>query len=362
MSCDRWKLVIDVLCRLAGEHADAAGRGPRGVAERRLRDQAARVDWVQRHVGTDRGVGRRPQLRLVVDAVQPQAAREVDQRLLLRQRPQHGGRRLQRRQLAVGVQDAELRIVLAEGGADVGVVRDAVAILVVAVDQRLDHVAERAAVGGEVLLHAHGAAAEGHDRHQVRRLHLRVDERLRRGVGTHLIARRHRGQIEVQDQQPAVAVAGVARRRDRDLSLRRRRHADRRGEARRGRGGARLGRPIRQTLILDEADRLRLVVFGDDEVGWAVRPSTARPSLSLTLTVCDDEARAAAKDRLLRRQLTSDAEDTTATKAASHLSADVRRADRHQNLTRRLLCSLRIGFAAVGKPNCGLPTKVFTAA
>ena len=36
-----------------------------------------------------------------------------------------------------------------------------------------------AAVVGEVLLDAHGAALEGHDRQQIRRLHLRVDELLR---------------------------------------------------------------------------------------------------------------------------------------------------------------------------------------
>ena len=58
---------------------------------------------------------RRAQLRLVVDAVQPEAAGEA--------RPatsapaataQHGRRRLQRRQLAIRVQDAELGVVLAE--------------------------------------------------------------------------------------------------------------------------------------------------------------------------------------------------------------------------------------------------------
>ncbi len=128
--------------------------------------------------------------------------------------------------------------------------------------------AQRAAVGGEVLLDADGAAAEGHDREHVRRLHLRVDEGLRRGVGAHLIGGRHRGEIEVEDQQPAIAIAGVAGRRNRDLSLRRRRHADR-GAAKCGAGVAAraLGRPIGQPLELDEADRLRLVVFGDDEVG-----------------------------------------------------------------------------------------------
>ena len=65
------------------------GDALRGVAERRHRDEAARVDRVDRHVRADRGVDRGAQLRLVVGAVQPQAAGEVDQRLLLGQRPQH---------------------------------------------------------------------------------------------------------------------------------------------------------------------------------------------------------------------------------------------------------------------------------
>ena len=65
------------------------GDAPRRVAERRRGDQAARVDRIDRDVRANRGVDRGAQLRLVVGAVQPQAAREVDQRLLLRQRPQH---------------------------------------------------------------------------------------------------------------------------------------------------------------------------------------------------------------------------------------------------------------------------------
>ena len=57
------------------------GEPLRGIAQGRLRHQAARVDRLERHVGADRGVDGGVQLRLVVDAVQPQAAGEVDQRL-----------------------------------------------------------------------------------------------------------------------------------------------------------------------------------------------------------------------------------------------------------------------------------------
>ena len=49
-------------------------------------------------------------------------------------------------------------------------VGNAVAVLVLAEDQRLDDVAQLRAVVGEVLLDAHGAALERHDRQQIRRL------------------------------------------------------------------------------------------------------------------------------------------------------------------------------------------------
>ncbi len=92
----------------------------RGVAQRRLRHQAARVDGPERHAGADGGVDGGVQLRLVVDAVQPQAAGEVDQRFLLVELAQHLGGGLERGQLAVGVEDVELAVVLAEGRAGVG--------------------------------------------------------------------------------------------------------------------------------------------------------------------------------------------------------------------------------------------------
>ena len=60
------------------------------------------------------------QLRLVVHAVQPQAAGEINQRFFLVQRPQHLRGGLQRRQLAVRIEDVELAIVLAECRAGVG--------------------------------------------------------------------------------------------------------------------------------------------------------------------------------------------------------------------------------------------------
>ena len=212
-----------ILCELAGKHADAAGRRPRRVAQRRLRHETAGIDRVQRNICANRRVRRRTQLRLVVDAVQPQTAGEVDERLLLGESAQQRRRGLQRRQLPVRIEDAELRIVLAEGRADIGIVGDAVAILVVAEDQRLHHLAQLRPIVGEILLHPHGAAAKRHDRQHVRRLHVGVDELLRGRVRARLVGRRHRRQIEIEDEQSAVAVACVARRRHHNLPLRDRR-------------------------------------------------------------------------------------------------------------------------------------------
>ena len=53
-------------------------------------------------------------------AVQPQAAGEVDQRFLLAELAQHFRGGLQRGQLAIGIENIELAVVLAEGRAGIG--------------------------------------------------------------------------------------------------------------------------------------------------------------------------------------------------------------------------------------------------
>ena len=58
---------------------DGRVASPSGACATRPR---ASIVWID-DVGANRGVDRRAQLRLVVGAVQPQPAREVDQRLLL---------------------------------------------------------------------------------------------------------------------------------------------------------------------------------------------------------------------------------------------------------------------------------------
>ena len=93
------------------------------------------------------------QLRLVIDAVEPQAAREVDQRLLLVERLQHTDRRLDGGQLPVGIEDVELAIVLPERGARVGgtgVRRVFVEALAFARDNRADYRKQLLAVVGKI--------------------------------------------------------------------------------------------------------------------------------------------------------------------------------------------------------------------
>ena len=66
------------------------------------------------------------------------------------------------------------------------------------------------AIVGEVVQHFDGAAGERHDRHQVGRLHLGLDEFLRGGEGAQLVGHRHRAHVEVDREEAAVAVADVA--------------------------------------------------------------------------------------------------------------------------------------------------------
>ena len=110
---------------------------------------------------------------------------------------------------------------------------------------------------------------------------------LRRGVGAHQIGGRHRRQIEVQDQQPAVAVAECRRAAEpRSAPGSPDGDSGRAGgrRAARGVGGAPRRPRRRQPLELDEA-----IVCGSPSSvtvkSFAVSPSIGLPSLSLTVTV-----------------------------------------------------------------------------
>ena len=126
-------------------------------------------------------------MRLVVDAVELQAAGEINQRLLLVERAQHFGGGLQRGQLAVGVEDVELAVVLSERGAGIG--RAGVVVFVEALrfgDQLADRRLQQVAIVGEILQHLDGAVRVLHDRHQIGRSDL---------LGKELLRRRERAQL-----------------------------------------------------------------------------------------------------------------------------------------------------------------------
>ena len=100
---------------------------------------------------------------MIVDAVQPQPACKIDQCFLLGERPEHGDRRLKRRQLTVGIENVELPVVLSEGRSGFGI-GDSVAILVFAENQILDDLPQGCTVVREILFDADAAAFERHDR------------------------------------------------------------------------------------------------------------------------------------------------------------------------------------------------------
>ena len=319
----------------------------------RWRHQAARVDRMDRDVRAERGVDRGAQLRLVVDAVQPQAAREVDQRLLLGQRPQHRDRRLQRRQLAIGVEDVELGVVLTErrcpGRACPGCRRRPSRRR----RSELQNDLRSGAVVGEILLHPHGAALERHDRHQIGRRSICVSMNfcaLR--VRAHLIGGRHRRQIEVQHQQPAIPVADVAAggeeicvgaadcRRLAPAAAQRARGVRQRRSASCASGAASRWNSTK-VIACGSPSSVTEEVLGREALdGLAV--------LVLDGDGLDDEAGAASKRRVCaglvrgggprQRAHGCDNRDTTSSK---------RRSGSRQNLIRRLVCTLRIGFGTI---------------
>jgi hypothetical protein len=244
-------------------------------------------------------------LRLVVRAVETDAARKVEERLLLRKRTQHRDRRLQRRELAIGVEDVELGVVLAES-APFRMVRDTVVVLVVTVDQYLNDFPQRGLVVGEVGLHGDRAVLERHDGDQIRRCHLRIDVLQRVRIRTDLIGRRHSRAIEVEDEQPPVLVTDVAGRRRRYLRHRRLLHLIVGGRWRRNRSGLRVRvcsrgagwRRALHALKLNEGDVLRLAVLGHGEI-FRRQPFDDLAILILDRHCLDDETSRGAKDRLL---------------------------------------------------------------
>ncbi len=220
VSCDCWKRVGGGERGGAGVHARVARRALGRIAERSFGDEAARVDRPEGDARLDGGVDRRVELGLVVDAVEAKAAGEVDERFLLVQLAEHLGRGLQRGELAVGVEDVELAVVLAEGGARYRRCwrrRSSRRALALADDQGLEDAEQPVAVGGEVLQDVDGAALVAQDGDEIGRGHLRAEEMLGGGERAELVGRPHGGHVEVEGEQAAILIALASCGLGRDL-------------------------------------------------------------------------------------------------------------------------------------------------
>ena len=128
---------------------------------------------------------------------------------------EHLGRGLQGGELAIGVEDVELGVVLAKRGAGVGaagVVDGLGGALAFADDHGLENAEQLVAIGGEVLEDVDGAALVAEDGDQVDGGHLRAQELLSGGECAELVGRRHGAHIEVEREQAAILVATVFRR------------------------------------------------------------------------------------------------------------------------------------------------------
>src|ERR1017187_2266722 len=119
LSCDFWKLPIMAIAEpplyMLAPPGDPLVASPSGASAIR-----AGVHGEESDVGADGGIGGGLELRLVIDTVQTQAAREIQQHLLFVERAEHAHGALQRGKLAIGVEEIELAVVFAEGRAIVG--------------------------------------------------------------------------------------------------------------------------------------------------------------------------------------------------------------------------------------------------
>jgi hypothetical protein len=239
-------------------------------------------------------------LRLVIDTVEPQAAREVDQRLLLVDLAQHSCRGLQRGELAVCVEDVELAVVLSEGCAGVcaaGIVKGAGQPFSLADNHRRQDAQQPVAIGSEILEDVDRAALVAENGNRIRSGHLRAHKLLRGLKRAHLIGGRQRCHVEVERQQPPVLVALVLHGLGRNLHV---------CEAivdfhvliRRGHRWQNPGR-TGKILVLAVANGLRRAVFGQHEI-LCGEPVNKVALLVLHLDSFDHQIRIRLKGEALR--------------------------------------------------------------
>src|SRR3984885_2585407 len=165
----------------AGVHAGIALRALGSIAQWSLCDQTAGVDGPERDTRSNSRVDGSVQLCLVINAVEAQAAGEVDERFLFVQLAQHLGRGLQGGELAIGVEDVELAVVLPECGAGVGaagVVDGLGRSLALPNDKGFKNAEQLVAIGGKVLQDVDRTTLVAQNGYQVDRGQLRADELL----------------------------------------------------------------------------------------------------------------------------------------------------------------------------------------
>ena len=120
---------------------------------------------------------------------------------------------LQSGQLAVRVENVELAVILAEGGADIGcagIIGGVIKTLAFTDDHGLQDAQEAVMIVREILQHVDRSAGIAQNRYKIRWRHLRPDEFLRRIECAQLIGGRHGGHVEVKGQQPAIFIAAGA--------------------------------------------------------------------------------------------------------------------------------------------------------
>jgi hypothetical protein len=170
--------------------------------------------------GLDGRVDGSVKLGLVVDAVEPQSAGEVDQRFLLVQLAKHLRGSLQGGKLAIGIEDVELAVILAEGRASVcaaGGVDRLRGALAFAYNYSLQNAEQPVAIGGEVLQSIDRTTLIAEDGNKIDSRHLRADELFRGREGTELVGWIHRRHVEVKSQQATILAAFVVLGFRRDL-------------------------------------------------------------------------------------------------------------------------------------------------
>ena len=171
--------------------------------------QAADIQRIDRYVGFHRRRGRGAQRRLVVRPRLADSVAEIDEALFLREFAKRLHQRLQRQELAVGVEGVEIGVVRGKRSARFcrplrasrAAVFEALALSGMECGQRRQ---QFGLVIREIQVHTH-VRGQRHERHQIGGLHLGINEFLRRIDGAVNLFRIHGRKIKKEQNQSPVA-------------------------------------------------------------------------------------------------------------------------------------------------------------